>query len=313
LSSRERKSSNRTDPRELRKIDVPSALTPEDIPPPVACSIEDHWITLQGARMRYLRSGSGPALLLLHGLLGYSFSWRYALPYLAGQSTVHAVDMLGVGFSDRPHGLDGCLRASAERLLRFLDAVNVDACDLLGTSHGGAVAMMAAALAPERIRRLVLVAPVNPWSAQGRWMAGLLSSRLVSPAFLRVARHLRFTHGYFLRRLYGNHSRIRPGTLAGYSAPFSLPGAFEHELGILRTWSQDLADLQSVLPRIAHIPTLLIWGAADAAVDPRSATHLGQQFHDCRVLMLPGVGHLPYEEVPEEFNQAVAEFLSRDR
>jgi pimeloyl-ACP methyl ester carboxylesterase len=292
---------------------VPSALTPPDIPPPIACSIEDHWITLQGARMRYLRSGSGPALLLLHGLLGYSFSWRYALPYLAGQSTVHAVDMLGVGFSDRPRGLDGCLRASAERLLRFLDAVNVDACDLLGTSHGGAVAMMAAALAPDRIRRLVLVAPVNPWSAQGRRMAGLLSSRWVSPAFLRVAPHLRFTHGYFLRRLYGDRSRIRPGTLAGYSAPFSLPGAFEHELGILRTWSQDLADLKSVLPRIAKIPTLLIWGAADAAVDPRSATRLGQHFHDCRVLMLPGVGHLPYEEVPEEFNHAVAEFLSKYR
>lgn len=289
-----------------------SALTPQDIPP-TACSIEDHWITLQGARMRYLRSGSGPALLLLHGLLGYSFSWRYALPYLAGQATVHAVDMLGIGFSDRPRGLDCCLRASAERLLRFLDAVNVDACDLLGTSHGGAVAMMAAALAPDRIRRLVLVAPVNPWSAQGRWMAGLLSSRLVSPAFLRIAPHLQFTHGYFLRRLYGDRSRIRPGTLEGYSAPFSLPGAFAHELGILRTWGQDLAELKSVLPRIAHIPTLLIWGAADAAVDPTSAMRLRQHFSDCRVLMLAGVGHLPYEEVPEEFNHAVAEFLDRDR
>jgi len=66
-----------------------------------AFDIEDHWITLDGARMRYLRSGSGPALLLLHGLLGYSFSWRYALPALATQATVHAVDMLGMGFSDR--------------------------------------------------------------------------------------------------------------------------------------------------------------------------------------------------------------------
>jgi pimeloyl-ACP methyl ester carboxylesterase len=144
-------------------------------------------------------------------------------------------------------------------------------------------------------------------------MAGLLSSRLVSPAFLRIAPHLQFTHGYFLRRLYGDRSRIRPGTLEGYSAPFSLPGAFAHELGILRTWGQDLAELKSVLPRIAHIPTLLIWGAADAAVDPTSATRLRQHFSDCRVLMLAGVGHLPYEEVPEEFNHAVAEFLDRDR
>src|SRR5579872_5105975 len=160
------------------------------LPPPlrpVSYDIEDHWITLDGARIRYLRTGSGPALLLFHGLLGYSFSWRYALPALAGKATVHAVDMLGVGFSDRPLGLDACLRANADRLLRFLDAVGVERCDLLGTSHGGAVAMMTASLAPDRIRRLILVAPVNPWSRRGERMAHFLSHRLVSPAFLRVA------------------------------------------------------------------------------------------------------------------------------
>jgi pimeloyl-ACP methyl ester carboxylesterase len=272
-------------------------------------SIEDHWITLDGARMRYLRSGSGSPLVLLHGLLGYSFSWRYALPYLAQQATVHAVDMLGVGFSDRPAGMDCRLRAAADRLLRFLDAVSVESCDLLGTSHGGAVAMMAAALAPERIRRLVLVAPANPWSLHGKRMAAFLSNPLVAPAFLQVAPMMQFTHGYFLRRLYGDRRRIRPGTLAGYSAPFALPGAFEYGLGILRTWSQDLEELQSVLPRIADIPALLLWGSVDAAVDPASADPLSRQFRDCRVLMFDAVGHLPYEEVPEQFNRAVAEFL----
>src|SRR5277367_2922877 len=125
-------------------------------------SIQDHWITLDGGRMRYLRDGIGPPLVLLHGLLGYSFSWRHSIPAFAEHASVYAVDMLGVGFSDRPPGLDSSLRASAERLLRFLDAVGVASCDLLGTSHGGAVSMMAAALDPGRIRRLVLVAPVNP-------------------------------------------------------------------------------------------------------------------------------------------------------
>src|ERR1700722_319864 len=104
-------------------------------------SIEDHWITLDGARMRYLRSGSGPPLLLLHGLLGYSFSWRFALPPLAARATVYAVDMPGAGFSDRPPRANGSFRAHAERLLRFLDSVGVDRCDLLGTSLGGAIAM----------------------------------------------------------------------------------------------------------------------------------------------------------------------------
>ncbi len=278
--------------------------------PPLSQSIEDHWITLDGARMRFLRSGDGPPLLLLHGLLGYSFSWRYAIPVLAQQATVHAVDMLGVGFSDRPPGIDCSLRASAERLLLFLDSVGVESCDLLGTSHGGAVSMMAASLAPERIRRLILVAPVNPWSDKGAWMAAFLSSRPVAPIFLRVAPHLSFTHDLLLRRLYGDPRRIRPGTLAGYSAPFAIPGLFEHGLKILRPWREDLRLLESALPRIAHIPTLLLWGSADVAVDPASAVPLSKQFTHCQTRILDGVGHLPYEEVPEEFNTAVAEFLA---
>jgi pimeloyl-ACP methyl ester carboxylesterase len=260
--------------------------------------------------MRFLRSGTGPALILVHGLLGYSFSWRYTIPVLAPQSAVHAVDMLGVGFSDRPQGLECTLRACADRLLRFLDAVGVESCDLLGTSHGGAVAMRAAALAPERVRRLILVAPVNPWSARGRSMAAFLSHRMVAPVFLGVAPLLRVLHGFFLRRLYGDPRRIRPGTLRGYSAPFATPGAFEHGLGILRTWDQDLLELKSVLPRIAEIPALMIWGSVDNAVDPHSAERLNQVFRDGQVIMLRGVGHLPYEEAPEEFSRAVAAFLA---
>src|SRR6185312_6809307 len=92
--------------------------------------IEECWTVLDGYRMRYLRSGSGPPLLLLHGLLGYAFSWRFALPGLSGSSTVYAVDMPGAGFSDRPPNAPGSIRAHSERLLRFLDGIGVASCDL---------------------------------------------------------------------------------------------------------------------------------------------------------------------------------------
>jgi len=260
--------------------------------------------------MRYLRDGRGPALVLVHGLLGYSFSWRHAIPVFAERATVHAVDALGVGFSDRPLGLDCCLQANAERLLRFLDAAAIDSCDLLGTSHGGAVCMMAASLAPERIQRLILVAPVNPWSSFGKPIAAFLSHRFVTPAFLLVAPWLEVIHGYLLRRLYGDAGRIRPGTLEGYSAQFRAPGAFRYGTSVLKTWSRDLQTLESVLPRIAHIPTLLLWGRADNAVDPASASKLSSQFRNCQIRMFDGVGHLPYEEVPDEFNRTVMDFLA---
>jgi len=261
--------------------------------------------------MRYLRAGSGPPLLLLHGLLGYSFSWRFTIPALAETATVYAVDMPGVGFSDRPPNANGSLRAHSARLLRFLDGVGVVSFDLLGTSHGGEVAMMAAALAPERVRNLILVAPVNPWSAHGRRLAPFLSSVSVSWLLLRCEPLMGILHDRLLRRLYGDSRRIRPGTLAGYSVPFKIPGTLSYGLSVVRSWNRDLADLELLLPRIVDIPSLLLWGSRDTAVSPASAEILSQQFKHCRVEIFDGVGHLPYEEVPELFNASVIEFLNR--
>ena len=274
-----------------------------------ANSVQESWAQVDGGRMRYLRSGSGPPLVLVHGLLGYSFSWRFAMPAWSQQATVYAVDMLGTGYSDRSVGADYSLKGNAERLLQFLDEVGLPACDLLGTSHGGAVAMMATAFAPQRFRRLILVAPVNPWSRHGKSLAPLLTSRGIS-TLVPVAAHLKAVRGMFLRRLYGDPTRIRPGTLAGYWAPFAATGSFDHPLGVLRSWNRDLEELKSLLPQIADVPTLLVWGDKDVAVDPASVTPLRQCFKDCRVVMFEGVGHLPYEEVPEELNRVVGEYLA---
>jgi pimeloyl-ACP methyl ester carboxylesterase len=208
--------------------------------------------------------------------------------------------------------MDCGFRSCAERLLRFMDAVGINACNLLGTSHGGAVVMLAAAIAPERTRRLILVDPVNPWSARGRTLSVLLSSPLVALAFRKFAPRFPLLQRFYFRRLFGDARRIRPGTLEGYIKPLRRPGALDYGLSILRSWNRDLQELESVLPRISRIPTLLIWGSRDVAVDPGSAAHLQAQFRDCRLLLLEGVGHLPYEEEPEQFNRTVVEFLANN-
>jgi pimeloyl-ACP methyl ester carboxylesterase len=292
-----------------QKVAVHGAL-PANIKLQHKFAVEERWIALDGARMRYLYAGSGPALLLVHGLLGYSFSWRFTIPALAKHSTVYAVDLLGTGFSDRPPDLGCSFRASAQRLLRFLHATGIAGCDLLGTSHGGALAMMLAALAPERIRRLILVDPVNSWSAHGKHLSLLLSNPLVAPIFLKLAPRVRILDEFYHRRMFGDPRRIPPDSLEGYRKPMRIPGSYEYGLAVLRSWNCDLKELELVLPRIADMPTLLIWGTSDTAVDPASAQQLQQRFRDCRLLMFEGVGHLPYEEVPEEFNRAVTAFLS---
>jgi pimeloyl-ACP methyl ester carboxylesterase len=266
--------------------------------------------------MRYLQAGSGPPLILVHGLMGYSFSWRFNIPVLSQHATVYAVDLLGTGFSDRPAGLDCRLCSVAARVLKFLNAVGVTSFDLLGTSHGGAVAMMAASMCAQRpdlrLRKLILVAPVNPWSPHGRRLAPFLGSSLGSTLFLRSVNHMRWTFPYWLARLYGDPRRIPEGTLEGYEAPvLSIPGSFEYGIGIVRHWTEDLHVLEQTIPQLAELPTLLIWGGADVAVYAQSAEQLRRHFKQCEVVAYPGVGHLPYEEVPEEFNATVADFLTR--
>lgn len=297
--------------------------------------VEECWMELEGARLRYLRTKSpsfdklrtgflakdarngatAPPLILLHGLLGYSFSWRFTMPALAPYATVYALDMMGAGFSDRPVGLDHSMRGTARRLLRFAEGLGISSFDLLGTSHGGAVAMMAAAEclgadSNAHLRRLVLVAPVNPFSRHGRRLAPFVGSDLGSAWFRLFIPQMRVFFPYWHARMFGDRSRIPPDSFEGYLAPLAKPGLFEHALAIVRTWTEDLQELQATLPKLASIPVLLMWGSKDPAVYVSSAEPLAKFFPNSRTIIFSGIGHLPYEECPEKFNHALIDFVT---
>ncbi len=276
---------------------------------PLANTLEDS-IRVEGLQVSFRRAGTGPALVLMHGLLGYSFSWRHVIPILARSRQLFAPDMPGSGFSECDPRLDCRLSSAAKRLLGFLDATGIASCDLVGSSYGGATAMMLAALAPSRVRRLVLVSPANPWSLYGRRRLALLRNPLVGALFPKLARPLRPLHNYFLRRLYGDPSRITREAFRGYSEPLRRGGRFEHAIGVVRTWHADMQELKAALPRVSSVPTLLVWGIKDRAVDPASAQPLSQNFQTARISIMEGAGHLPYEEYPEEFSRIVIQFLT---
>lgn len=301
------------------KNDFIATVEVSEKPEPMAArasgGVEECWMEIEGARMRYLRAGSGPAIILLHGLLGYSFSWRFTIPALAPYATVYAPDLLGAGFSDRPSGIDHSMNGTARRVLQFAEKLGLASFDLLGTSRGGAVAMAAAALSLAecrgRVRRLILVAPVNPYSAQGKWIAPFFGTRLGAGLFRAVIAQMSFLYPYWHARMYGHRDRIPPGTLEGYMAPLAVPGLWEHGLSIVRTWTADLRELKELLPKLAEIPTLMMWGGADTAVYASSAAQVAGHFRKVRTVVFPRIGHLPYEECAEEFNRELVEFLKR--
>jgi pimeloyl-ACP methyl ester carboxylesterase len=275
--------------------------------------IRECWMDFDGARMRYLKAGSGPALILLHGLMGYSFSWRYAMPVVAPYRTIYALDSLGAGFSDRPQ-IDHSMRATALRVLQFSDNLGIQSFDLLGTSRGGAVAMCAAAesikLGKPQIRSLILVAPVNPYSSHGKWMAPLAGTRAGSMIVRWGLERMPWLYPYFHQRMFGERSKIPADSLKGYTAPLAKPGLFEHALSIVSTWSADLRELEALLPKLSAFPTFFMWGSKDPAVYLSSLEPLARFFPNSQRVVFPGIGHLPYEECPDEFNRELMNFLN---
>lgn len=282
----------------------------ESVVAPAIPSAEEFFIELGGVRVRYLRAGSGPPLLLIHGLLGYSFCWRCNFAELGRHFDVIAPDLPGIGFSQRVMGIDCSVGAAARRMLRLLDALGIGQAHVLGNSHGGAIATAMAAMHPERVRKLVLVAPVNPWSKQRQWLISLVASRAGGVLFPAVWMVLKRVHRYALERMYGDVRRIAPGTLEGYDAGAAQPGTREHLLGILRCWNSDQRELEHWY-RSNRVPALLLWGDRDRAVLPSSAHRVQQALPNAELVTLPGVGHLPQEEAPDEFHRIVLEFLSR--
>jgi pimeloyl-ACP methyl ester carboxylesterase len=228
---------------------------------------------------------------------------------MAMHSTVYAPDALGIGGSDRVPKLDVSLTATAGRLVELMDAKGIGQADIVGTSHGGSVALMLASLHPERVRSLVLHAPANPFSdiadplirfyrtSLGRWFAGRLPTVPARVQALAIG------------RMYGDATRVRGGSLEGYIASLRVPGTVSYILSILDRWELDMAALEAALPSICRVPTLLLWGDRDRTVSLRSGERLAQYLDHATLLVIPGAGHLPHEEVPAAFAGAINGFL----
>jgi pimeloyl-ACP methyl ester carboxylesterase len=279
-------------------------------------SIESRWIEIGGLKLHYQQGGSGPPLVLIHGLLGGSFCWRSNLVELSQRYTVLAVDLPGSGLSDAPPDTDCGMRAQVNRLSRFIEELQLHEISLLGCSYGGAIALRLAAQQTHAlsgsIRALVLVAPANPGSEFGQKRI-----RLLSTAWGGILLRMAFpfsgpVHAVALRRMYGNTRRVTPDARRGYVENIVRPARAQNALSVLRNWRTDMDALRSLIPTV-QVPTLLITGGRDRAVDPRSCQVLSKQLPHCEHVVLPELGHLPFEEAPEQFNRMVLEFLDQSK
>jgi len=272
---------------------------------------EEILIEVNGHGMHCLKTGKGPELVLLHGLLGSADAWYPCLSRLGQDSTVYAVDSLGIGRSERVAGLDASLPAQADRVANFLTGAGVDCADIVGTSHGGAVAMMLAARHPERVRSLVLHAPANPFSLLGDPLVHFYGTPLGRWFANQVPNLPEKLQELALGRMYGNNKVVRHEALERYMSSLRVPGTVKHVMNIIDCWFEDMRQLGAVLDRLSEVPTLLVWGTHDRAVSLESGRQLEKMLNRAELVILPGVGHLPHDEAPIAFADVVNHFLRK--
>jgi pimeloyl-ACP methyl ester carboxylesterase len=251
-------------------------------------------------RIAWESRGSGPPLLLIHGL-GYArWGWEPVADRLAGRFRVLLFDNRGIGESEVPPG-PYTAAAMAEDAVQVLDEAGVDRAHVMGTSLGGMVAQELALASPERVDRLVLACTTPGGAGAFPFPQRTLALIAEVPSLAPEVALRRFVENALaddapeelVGRIYA-HRLASPPDPAGWQAQAAAAAGFD------------------ALDRIGGIraPTLVLHGTDDGVVDFRNAALLAERIPDARARPFPGCGHLFFWEEPDGFVEAVEEFLA---
>jgi pimeloyl-ACP methyl ester carboxylesterase len=259
---------------------------------------------------------SAPTVVLVHGASANLNDMRLALVgRLRARHRVIAVDRPGNGWSERTGGAaDASPRRQAAVLHEVLDKLGVERPVLLGHSWGGALATAYALDYPDALSGLVLVAPVtHPWGTGLPWHFTLTNTPVLGPllAYTVALPAAYLTLDWFVALVFGPQ-QPPPDYVERASIPLALRPA-----AILAN-SEDLAALETSIAaqadRYASIktPTVIVAGTADRILRPRvHARHLAAELSQVRLIMLPGVGHMPHHVEPERIAAAIEAVTAR--
>jgi pimeloyl-ACP methyl ester carboxylesterase len=249
--------------------------------------------------------GAAPAttLVLLHGFGASLHTWDDWAPALAQRHRVIRFDLPGSGLSP-PDATGRYTDArSIELLLALLDQRGIARADVVGHSIGGRLAWTLAAQHPERVGRLVLLAPdgyASPGFAYGQAPAVPTSFQLMRQVLPRPV--LRWS----LAPAFADPAHLSDALMQRYFDLMRAPGSRQALLD--RMAQTVLVDPAPWLARITA-PTLLVWGSQDAMIPPANAADYLRALPSATLVTLPGVGHLAQEEMPARGLAAVLDFL----
>ena len=259
-------------------------------------------VVVGGLRIAYQDEGAGPGLVLLHGGMDDSRSWRWQVDGLSDEFRVLAWDAPGCGQSSEPPG-SWRMPDYADCLAAWLEAVGVEQPNLLGLSWGSTVALELYRRHPAVPRSLILASAYAGW-------AGSLPPEDVTARLEAVLAAADLPRDDLLKGWPGLLSPSAPPALVEELVRIWADNAGSIHPAGYRSMAHSMAeaDLRDVLPRI-EIPTLLLYGELDQRSPLRIAAELRDRIPSARLSVIAGAGHVSNAEAPAEFNAQVREFL----
>jgi pimeloyl-ACP methyl ester carboxylesterase len=276
-------------------------------------AMEPKTVTLHGRAVTYAEAGSGPLLLLIHGMAGTYESWQAVIEPLARGHTVVAPDLPGHGTS-APGGGDYSLGALAAGLRDLLIALGHERATLVGHSLGGGIAMQFAYQFPEIAERLVLVSS----GGLGPEVSPVLRAAALPGADLFIAATAgpgRIAGSAVARGLatVGLRPNVDIAEVArGYAslADQDRRAAFLATLRAVVSTGGQRVDAGDRLYLTEGVPVLIVWGERDPMIPVRHGEHAHQAIPGSRLEVFDGVGHLPQLEAPGRFVAVLERFLA---
>ena len=264
------------------------------------------FVEVAGLRVHLRDTGprDGRPILFLHGFASSLHTWDEVAARLEADHRVIRFDLPGFGLTGPdPTGDYGDARSHAV-IAAVMEALGVPRASLVGSSMGGRIAWSFAASQPARVDRLVLMAPdgfASPGFEYGRAPRMPFAMRLLPYTLPR------FMLEGGLRPVYGDPAVLTPALVDRYEAMMLAPGV---RRAIIDRMGQHV--LQPPEPLLARItaPTLLIWGERDRMVLPANAADYLRALPNARAVELPGIGHVPMEEAPEEVARLIRDFVA---
>jgi pimeloyl-ACP methyl ester carboxylesterase len=284
------------------------------VPPQELADADSLFVEIEGIDFHYKTQGDGEiSVVMLHGFGASVYSWREVAPILAEGYTTFSYDRPAFGLTERPVEWEGdnpyTLVASVAQMDALLDAWGVEQAVLMGNSAGGTVAVQYTFDHPERVLGLILVDPSfggggGGYSRYG-WLLNTPQMRRLGPLLVREISESGLET---IDRAWHDPGKQPADTIPLYTKPLQVEN---WDVGLwLYSTAPGGTSLRERLGELA-LPVLVITGDDDRLIPAESTIAAAGEIPGAELVVIENCGHVPQEECPQAFLEAVLDFLRR--